>query len=266
MTTIRHVAVVVPARDEAGTIEAAIDAVDHARSRLPAGVSSSCVVVVDSSVDDTRTVIERRPPRREHTLRPLSAPLIVHTAHGCAGAARSIGCRLALAGSLHRASRVWLANTDADSIVPGHWLAAQLELAERGVGAIAGTVDLGTDADDVLRSRFADSYELSPDGTHRHVHGANLGVRGDAYLAAGGWRRLHTGEDHDLWGRLGRMTTCVSSTAITVRTSARTSGRASEGFARDMARLVDAIEGPAHRSPPPDSPAPQNPVVETTVA
>ena len=42
---------------------------------------------------------------------------------------------------------------------------------------------------------------MARDGTHRHVHGANLGVRADLLDAVGGWRRLHTGEDHDLWQR-----------------------------------------------------------------
>ncbi len=250
MTRIRHVAVVIPARNEAETIEATVDSVEQARRQLPAGVTSSCVVVVDSSADDTGTVIERRPQHRDGDRRSPSATLVVRVSHQCVGAARSVGCRVALAGALHRSGNVWLANTDADTVVPEHWLTAQLDLAARGVGAIAGTVELGTDADAELRARFAAAYDLAADGSHRHVHGANLGVRGDVYLLAGGWRRLRTGEDHDLWGRLGLTTTCVSSTAITVRTSARTTGRAPDGFARDVARLTDAT---AATPPPPPS-------------
>lgn len=240
MNRIRHVAVVIPARDEADTIEATIDSIESARRQLPAGVSSTCVVVVDSSSDATSAIIGRRahPSARGRS----TSPIVVKTAHGCVGAARSVGCRVALAGSLHRPRHVWLANTDADTIVPEHWLAAQLELAERRVTAVAGTVELGTDVDDSLRAQFAAEYETSADGTHRHVHGANMGTRGDVYLLAGGWNRLHTGEDHDLWARLGRVTTCVSSTAITVRTSARLVGRAPAGFARDIARLAGAVE------------------------
>ncbi|HSP27127.1 MAG TPA: glycosyltransferase family 2 protein [Ilumatobacteraceae bacterium] len=243
MNRIRHVAVVIPARDEADTIEATIDAVDRARTHLPAGVSSSCVVVVDASSDATGALIERR-TRVASDGRRSTSSIVVRTAHGCVGAARSVGCRVALAGSLHRPRHVWLANTDADTVVPVDWLAAQLELAERDVTAIAGAVELGVDVDDTLRANFDATYELSPDGTHRHVHGANLGTRGDVYLLAGGWRRLHTGEDHDLWARLGQVTKCVSSTAITVRTSARLLGRAPAGFARDIARIVAAGESP----------------------
>lgn len=237
MNRIRHVAVVIPARDEADTIEATIDSVEDARRQLPVGVSSTCVIVVDASSDATGAIIERR------TRQPgdgRSSSIVVKTAHGCVGAARSVGCRVALAGSLHRPRHVWLAHTDADTVVPGHWLVAQLELAERRVTAVAGTVELGHDVDDTLRARFAAEYQTSPDGTHRHVHGANMGTRGDVYLLAGGWKRLHTGEDHDLWTQLNRVTTCVSSTAIAVRTSSRLIGRAPAGFARDIARMTDA--------------------------
>ena len=260
MTWIRHVAVVIPARDEAETIEATVDSVEHARRQLPAGVTSSCVVVVDSSADDTGLVIERRRQQHDRGRHSPSTTLVVRVSHQCVGAARSVGCRIALAGALYRSSSVWLANTDADTVVPEHWLTAQLELAGRGVGAVAGTVELDGDVDAAVRSRFAAVYELSTDGTHRHVHGANLGVRGDAYLLAGGWRRLHTGEDHDLWGRLHRATTCVSSTSITVRTSARTVGRAPDGFARDIARLTDPAAPSCQPSPQPP------PSLEPTVA
>ena len=43
-------------------------------------------------------------------------------------------------------------------------------------------------------------------GTHGHVHGANMGFRGDAYLAAGGWYPLASGEDHDLTLERGVLT------------------------------------------------------------
>jgi hypothetical protein len=67
---------------------------------------------------------------------------------------------------------------------------------------------------------------------HPHVHGANLGIRGDAYLGLGGWRPLATGEDIDLAGRPAqaghlRITRTAS---IPVVTSTRTAGRALSGF------------------------------------
>ena len=240
MSTIRHVAVVIPARNEAEAIGPTLDAVARAQALLT--VSSSCVVVIDGCVDATGSVVERRAAGR----RPDTSLLVVHTTQHCVGAARLLGSRLALAGALHRPRNVWLANTDADTIVPEEWLRAQLELADQGASAIAGAVELGPDADVSLRDQFDRSYRVESDGTHRHVHGANLGVRGDVYLAAGGWSRLSTGEDHDLWERLGRRSEhTLSSTAITVRTSARTIGRAPSGFAADLARLIEAPMGAA---------------------
>ena len=55
------------------------------------------------------------------------------------------------------------------------------------------------------KSRFRMTYQINTDGTHPHVHGANLGMRADAYLAAGGWNPLPTAEDHDLVGTAARL-------------------------------------------------------------
>lgn len=234
MSIIRHVAVVIPARDEAESITSTLDAVARARARL--AVSSSCVVVVDGCADTSSAIVSHRSASssREASL------LVVHTSGQCVGAARRLGSRIALAGALHGPERVWLANTDADTVVPEDWLADQVALAEQGATAVAGIVELGPDVDRRLRDRFARAYRLEPDGSHRHVHGANLGVRGDVYHTAGGWSRLATGEDHDLWERIGRCSPHrMSSASITVRTSARTVGRAPAGFAADLAGLHD---------------------------
>jgi hypothetical protein len=71
------------------------------------------------------------------------------------------------------------------------------------------------------------------------VHGANLGIRGDAYLALGGWQPLVTGEDVDLARRAalsGHLR--VSRTAsIPVVTSVRRVGRAPRGFSSYLRAL-----------------------------
>jgi hypothetical protein len=145
---------------------------------------------------------------------------------------------VALERAAHDVRHIWLANTDADTVVPADWLNVQLDLADHGADAVAGIVELDVDADDRLRQAFGASYRLGRDGTHRHVHGANLGVRADVYRAVGGWRHLRTGEDHDLWKRLLAAGTCVSATASVVRTSGRLAGRAPHGFAADLATIV----------------------------
>lgn len=224
---IRHVAVVVPARNEESAIGLALDAIDRARAMLT-GISTSCVVVLDDCTDSTASAISSR------AFGPDRRPDVVEVAVRCAGAARAVGFDVALSSSGWTPQEMWLASTDADTIVPPNWLSAQLQLVASGADAVAGIVELGDDADERLRDGFRTRYRVDADGTHRHVHGANLGMRGDAYLAAGGWSALHTGEDHDLWKRLGASAACISSTAVVVRTSARLAGRAPAGFAADL--------------------------------
>ncbi len=84
----------------------------------------------------------------------------------------------------------------------------------------------------MVEARFRLSYTIHPDGSHPHVHGANLGVRADAYLRAGEWNALETAEDHDLWGRLPNR---LSTARIEVVTSGRRQGRAPSGFAGALA-------------------------------
>jgi glycosyltransferase involved in cell wall biosynthesis len=220
---IRHVAVVIPVPEGAEAIDATIESVEQARRRLPASVSSACVIVSDASLDATGAVIERHTGAGPDGGRWTSL-IVVRIAHGSLGAARSIGCRVALGGALYRPRNVWLANTDADTVVPGYWLTAQLELAERDVAAVAGTVELDGVVDDTIRAEFEAAHVISLDGTRHPVHGANMGIRGDVYLAAGGWQRQQAGEGLDLWKRLSDVATCVSSHTIAVHT--RTAGRA----------------------------------------
>jgi hypothetical protein len=135
----------------------------------------------------------------------------------------------------------WLATTDADSAVPARWLVDQLALAARGVEAVAGTIHVADwhDAPAGVDERFGAFYTPPGSGDdHSHVHGANLGVRADAYEAVGGFAPLRSGEDHALWRALhaaGRP--CLATRAIPVVTSARRHGRAPGGFAKFLRDL-----------------------------
>lgn len=230
---IRQMTVVIPARDEATTLARCLGAIDDALSALPSGLTRACVVVLDSCRDDSVRVVS-------DTVRHLrTAPIVLQTNAACAGAARDLGTRLALDQAGHDLRHIWLANTDADTVVPGDWLTVQLDLADRGADAVAGIVDLDAGVDERLRRAFGASYALGHDGTHRHVHGANLGVRADLLQEVGGWRHRRTGEDHDLWRRLLTAGRCVSTTASVVRTSGRLAGRAPDGFAADLAAIIE---------------------------
>lgn len=87
-----------------------------------------------------------------------------------------------------------------------------------------------------MSERFRLSYLIRADGTHPHVHGANLGIRADVYLRSGGWSDRATAEDHDLWNRLFQNRAKRLSVGwVRVLTSGRRIGRAPHGFAAALA-------------------------------
>lgn len=232
---IDHVTVVIPARDEAGSIAASLDAVRIARDHLPSSVATSCVIVADGCHDDTAAIARR------WSVANGQPCVVIECSERSAGAARALGTSTAIRDATKTGvhpSTLWLAHTDADTVVGADWLVSQIDVADRGIDAVAGIVDLDGPVSARLSRRFRAHYQVNTDGTHSHVHGANIGMRASTYLDAGGWDARPTGEDHDLWIRLKAVGTCVSSTAIVVRTSARLIGRAPAGFADDILTLT----------------------------
>ena len=228
-----HIGILIPARNEEELLPRCLRSVLAAQALLPAFVTCDIVVAVDCSIDQTRQIARRMLQGRG---------AVVCTQVGAVGQARALAAQAALARyretSSHPWARCWLANTDADCCVPETWLSDQIALAAENVEAVAGTVDVDTfeEHDAQVADRFRETYLLSPDGSHGHVHGANLGVRADAYLRAGGWGTLATAEDHDLWSRLTAVTTQRRSPSrLRVLTSGRRVGRAPRGFAEALA-------------------------------
>ncbi len=237
--SVDHVVIVIPAHNEQQRIPRALSSVSAAVREVGRRATCSIVVVADACSDRTAATASLLLEDRRD--------LVLRTRFGRAGEARRAGTVAGLARSSHSLSRTWIVSTDADSIVPLDWLTMHLEAAASGFDAIAGVVTLidDNDLDDVLREQFAAYYELNPDGSHPHVHGANLGVRGDAYCAVGGWMPMATGEDHDLWNRLAEADYRLSSSSdLVVATSARRRARAPEGFAADLVAL-DSARGAA---------------------
>jgi hypothetical protein len=157
------------------------------------------------------------------------------------GAVRDLGVRLTLRRlRRHRPERIWLLNTDADTTVPADWALAHLDAARAGASGVAGLADLRTPTLSAAAMRhYRDVIDAGLVGSgHRHVYGANLGVRADAYLAVGGFPTDGSGEDHGLWARL-RLADypVVSSATSRVTTSARLHGRAEGGLA-DLLRTL----------------------------
>lgn len=229
-----HIAVLIPAHNEEDLLPRCLRSVDRARRRLPPGVTSDLVVVADHSSDGTYAIAQRMAGQHG---------CVCQIAAHCVGSAREFAARLAVGRFDGMASACWLANTDADCEVPEDWLVQHLSYARKGWSAVAGIVQVDTFAEHprYTEQRFRDSYVVHPDGTHPHIHGANLGVRADVYLAAGGWGTLNTAEDHHLWNRLRRSNALVLSDAsLTVVTSGRRVGRAPAGFAATLAALDQA--------------------------
>jgi glycosyltransferase involved in cell wall biosynthesis len=164
------VGVVIPARNEETTIECCTRSVLSALAK--AGVDHWIVVVADDCTD--RTV--------ERARRILgSAGEVAEVRLRSAGAARREGAARALRHweKLHP-SQVWLANTDADTYVNDDWIAVQLGFADEGVTAVAGIVHLEAGGSAAAHEVHKTTYLMSTEGTHTHVHGANLSVRADA--------------------------------------------------------------------------------------
>lgn len=222
VSTVSEVVVVVPAHDEEGLLPRCLGSLAVAAQQV--AVPVRVVVVLDSCTDGSAAV-----------LGPGVCGVVV--SHRNVGAARAAGFRAAGVGP-----STWCACTDADTVVSPTWLQAQLAHAERGVDVLVGTVrTTGWSQHPVgLRAVYESGYTQA-DG-HRHVHGANLGVRGSAYNDLGGFRRLGLHEDVDLVQRAMAAGLVVHRSADpVVHTSTRTSGRAAGGFATHLNTLAAAL-------------------------
>lgn len=224
MSAHAAVAVVVPARDEEQLLPGCLDSVARAQDALRAaypGVLTRTFVVLDVCRDGTAAMVAARPD--------VDA---VTSLAGNVGAARALGVDAAArwAGA-STDGPLWVAGTDADSVVPPHWLTTQVEMAALGRDLVVGTVTpRATDLPaDVLATWLA---AHDPGDGHPHVHGANLGFSLRAYELVGGFAPLPVHEDVALVASMQRAgLDWVATGAVPVTTSGRRTGRAPHGFA-----------------------------------
>jgi glycosyltransferase involved in cell wall biosynthesis len=241
---IRQISVIVPAASEEDHIGACLSSILAARGQLHGsapGIRVQVVVVLDSCTDGTARIAGDA--AGDLAGDPAGEVTLVTVAARCVGAARRAGAAAALSGG-RPASEVWLASTDADCEVPGDWLTGMLAQARAGAHVVLGTVLPGAGLSPALLASWLSRHRLH-DG-HPHVHGANLGIRGDVYRALGGWQPMVTGEDTDLARRASAVGYVrVSRTAaFPVLTSARQAGRAPRGFSSYLRALAQPA-GPA---------------------
>lgn len=253
-----HVAIAIPARDEAGSIGGCLAAIEVAAARAAPWLASLTVVVSANNCSDDTAAVAAAFPAARITLQVHSVHLDPAEAH--AGGARRAA--LECAARLLPADGI-LATTDADSTVAHDWLEALLGEFAQGADAVAGAITLddgerrrlpalaGRDAEWRLAGLLAaleDRLDPRPhDPAPRHIWawGANLALTLPAYRQVGGLPAVPLAEDraladrllcHDL--RLRRSTTPL------VYTSARVSGRAPGGFADLIRGFADDSELP----------------------
>ena len=243
--------IVVPVRNEESTLRASLQALMRAmRHPSLAGVAIEVAVVLDGCVDAS-PAIAAAAARQVHSADRKWHATVIATDVGNVGRARHLGCcrileRLEVSGphaTPNSVNGIWLSSTDADSAVPSHWLACQAEQRALGIEAWAGTVTVADweGRPSAVSERFANRYQEVARGGG-HIHGTSLGFGARAYLAAGGFPPLATGEDHALWRRLGDIgARRVHDLSCPVTTSARRRGRAPDGFCDTLNRFEDQL-------------------------
>ncbi|CAN5294107.1 glycosyltransferase family A protein [soil metagenome] len=233
---IDAIGIVVPVHDEAERLERCLAALDEAIASVDLSIACVAMIVLDACTDRSEAIVT------SWSDGSVRSSLVVDVRNVGRARAAGFSSLLEMLSGFTR-DRTWLATTDGDTEVSRSWLVDQLALAEHGVEAIAGSVRVsdweGHRDPAVIATRFAEVYApAGSDDTHTHVHGANLGFRADAYLAAGGFSPLCTAEDHELWNALDRAgRRRVSSRKIAVTTSARLGARAPEGFSEFLRQL-----------------------------
>lgn len=245
-----EVSVVVPARDEAETIEACLKALSAQR-----GVSHEryeILLVVDSCTDDTearaRRIARKHPALRLHLLRGPGLGS-GHARRTGMDAARDRLLRLGKPGAL-------IASTDADSAVARDWVISQLRAAGQGSQAIGGRIDLQDDGSlssallgwhaergaRRMRQLLADPRST---GTTEHwqFSGASMALTAAVYSEVGGIEARESLEDERLEAALlDRGIGIDRLLSVRVTTSARLAGRASQGLAADLSAAARRLE------------------------
>lgn len=232
--TLSVVHVVIPAHDEEALLPACLTSVLGALDRLVSGrgdVDARLTVVLDSCTDTSAALCRSY------------AVDVIEVGHANVGRARASGTDHAATRAATESVRpeaVWIACTDADSIVPADWLVDQIEVAEAGADVVLGRVEPDATADEGVVARW---HALHDDG-RVGVHGAHLGFRLSAYEAVGGWAPLPEREDLDLVQRLLASGARYGAATRPVLTSSRLVGRTDGGFAGFLAGLVTDLDRP----------------------
>jgi glycosyltransferase involved in cell wall biosynthesis len=226
---LAKVVVVVPAHNERQHLPRSLRALATAALCVPLPVLT--VVVLDATDDGSDRLVGQFGPDVH----------FVTVDAGNVGAARAAGFEYARSECRDiDPARVWYATTDADTVVPADWL---LHMTGSHADMVLGVVRVANWKNypaGVVR-RYLRAYH-SKGRTHNHIHGANMGFRGDAYWAVNGFRALPSGEDVELVDRFEAADFTIHRDAtLSVVTSGRRDGRAPGGFAQHLRDLSGSV-------------------------
>lgn len=263
--------IALPARDEAGRIARAVEAI-VAQRRLD-GLSLDpdayeLLVLVNGGADDTAGVVERcaaRAPR--HAIHVVRAGADAPESRSV-GAARRAVMDAAAARMLTRTTiEGAVLTTDADSVVAPDWVAQNLA-ALRGADAVGGRVvpdpaeraalpagvraelDAKTAYEFALASLESALDPLPHDPWPRHWQrcGPSLALRANTYVRAGGVPPLERLEDYALYRALVAVDARFRhSVRVRVTTSLRVAARVAGGFGSELAAM-NALAGAGQTS------------------
>ncbi|MCJ2032322.1 glycosyltransferase [Methylobacterium sp. J-043] len=241
--------IAIPVRNEAERIARCLTAIDRQTGLAPGRLG--LVLFLNNCTDDTAAIVAGLVPALSIPVRVIER---VHAgAHAGWARRAAMGAAVAWLEAEGTASTTaTLLTTDADSIVPPDWVAANLAALEAGADAVAGRVELIPEEAALLppslpaRGRLEDTYDalitemearIDPDPhdpwpCHRTTIGASLAVRLPAYRDVGGMPEIPLGEDGAFVGALLQRGFRVRhDRAVLVLISARLTGRAAGGVA-----------------------------------
>lgn len=231
---IGAIAVVVPSRNEADLLPRALNALEIAATRFARKIPDvpvSLTVVLDSTIDDSMGLLSAHP--KVH-VECVSA--------GRVGLARNAGIVAAVLRAQLPPEQLWVATTDADSIVPADWLERHYAIAVEGAHVLTGTVEPDpSELNSTTLSTWYAGHELREG--HPHIHGANLGLRADVFAKLGGFGDQELHEDRDFVAKARRRGYVITATdSCRVRTSGRLQSRVRGGFADFLAHIDSKAE------------------------
>lgn len=255
--------VIVPARDEAANIAAALDALVAQRdlNDEPLDASTFEIILLANNCRDATAQIARSWAARHSRVALHVVEMRFDTARACVGLARralmNAACtRLQILAPSDSPRAI--CSTDADTRVSPYWIAHTLEEMRLGAEAVGGRILLARDGSDVstrraylldtayrlLRARLESALDpRSGDPWPRHFQffGASMAIRPELYAAVGGLPDVRCLEDMALEAELVRRDCFVRrSPNVVAMTSARRDGRVETGLSTQLQEWAEA--------------------------